>query len=298
MAVYKRTYRPYGGLLTDERTRFLVLPRFAIDDLLVSRLLIGYLVLCFLPILIETAIIYVEHSEAARALISMRGNLVPIDAKFFRYCITFQGGMAFLLAAWVGPTLVSPDLANNALPLFLSRPFSRFEYVLGKASVLLFMLSVITWVPVLGLFFLQAGTEGQGWYWTNGYMARAIVLGGLLWVSILSLLSLAISAWVRWRIVASALLFGIFFVLAGFGEAINSVLRTYWGRIINLQYLMNVVWNDLFGLPMLRRGFRRGFRGYSDLDIPSWAAWAALVTICCICVLLLNKRLRAREVVK
>jgi hypothetical protein len=44
--------------------------------------------------------------------------------------------MALFLAAFVGPGQVSPDLANNALSLYLARPFSRVEYVLGKMSVL------------------------------------------------------------------------------------------------------------------------------------------------------------------
>ena len=32
MAVYERTYRPYPGELTQQRWRFLVLPRYAFQD--------------------------------------------------------------------------------------------------------------------------------------------------------------------------------------------------------------------------------------------------------------------------
>ena len=55
--------------------------------------------------------------------------------------------LALFLAAFVGPGQVSPDLANNALSLYLARPFSRAEYVLGKMSVLVILLSLMTWVP-------------------------------------------------------------------------------------------------------------------------------------------------------
>src|SRR5258707_13066390 len=51
-----------------------------------------------------------------------------------------------------GPPLVSRDLRNNALPLYLCRPFTRTEDVLGKMSVLLILLSAITWIPQLLLF--------------------------------------------------------------------------------------------------------------------------------------------------
>ena len=57
---------------------------------------------------------------------------------------------------------MSPDLRNNGLPLYLSRPFSRTEYVLGKMSVLLILLSAITWVPGLLLFLFQALPRRRG----------------------------------------------------------------------------------------------------------------------------------------
>jgi ABC-type transport system involved in multi-copper enzyme maturation permease subunit len=55
-----------------------------------------------------------------------------------------QIGFAFLLTAFVGPGLISPDLGNNALVLYFCRPFSRTEYVAGKLLVLVKLLSYIT----------------------------------------------------------------------------------------------------------------------------------------------------------
>ena len=64
------------------------------------------------------------------------------------------------MALLVGPPLVSRDLRNNALPLYLCRPFSRTEYVMGKMSVMLILLSAITWVPQLLLFLFQSYLRG------------------------------------------------------------------------------------------------------------------------------------------
>src|SRR6266540_4116539 len=82
-------------------------------------------------------------------------ELIPIDASFFQFFVNFQAALAFFVTLLVGPPLVSRDLRNNALPLYLCRPFSRAEYVLGKMSVLLILLSAITWVPQLLLFLFQ-----------------------------------------------------------------------------------------------------------------------------------------------
>ena len=48
----------------------------------------------------------------------------------------------------------------------------------------------------------------------------------MLWVLLLSLIALAVSAFVKWRIAAGALLLGIFVAGAGFGTAINNIVRT------------------------------------------------------------------------
>ena len=50
-------------------------------------------------------------------------------------------------------------------------------------------------------------------------------------------------------------MFGVFFVAAAFGTAINAVMHTKWGHMINLSYLVGSVWNRLFDL---QRGKRAG----------------------------------------
>ena len=95
------------------------------------------------------------------------GNLIDINPRFFLNFLGWQSMLALFLAAFVGPGQISPDLANNALPLYLARPFSRAEYVLGKLSVLLILMSLMTWVPGLLLFILQAALEGNGWFGQN-----------------------------------------------------------------------------------------------------------------------------------
>ncbi|HEY6552876.1 MAG TPA: hypothetical protein VI669_05950, partial [Vicinamibacteria bacterium] len=71
MAVHKRAYRPYDGPLTRERWRFLVLPRYAFSELFQSRLLMAYMVLCFVPFLVEAAGVYLAHSPAARLVLDL-----------------------------------------------------------------------------------------------------------------------------------------------------------------------------------------------------------------------------------
>jgi ABC-2 type transport system permease protein len=266
-------------------------------ELFQSQVLLAFFVLCFVPFLVELAVVYVTNSAPARALLGITSRPDLIGGEFFHLALGIQSTLAFLLTAWVAPVLVSPDLVNGALPLYLSRPFSRAEYVAGKALVLVALLSAITWVPVLTVFGVQASLAGSDWLWQNLRLSWATFLGASLWIVVLTLLGLALSACIRWRLVASAAVVATFFVGTAFGEMWREVLRNPWGRLANLSYLVSVVWRALFGLPSQRPVARERFEERRLGDVPAWAACAALAAACALFVWLLNKRLRAREVV-
>ena len=151
MAVHKRAYRPYEGPLD---LRALALPgpaalraSWSCSSRACSPRSASS---ASCPSWSRPRPIYIAYSPAARALLEMSEPRRDFDAQARRSSSrrsTIQGALAFLLTAWVAPVLVSPDLVNGALPLYLSRPFTRAEYVLGKATVLLTLLSAITWVP-------------------------------------------------------------------------------------------------------------------------------------------------------
>jgi ABC-2 type transport system permease protein len=297
VAVHRRAYRPYDGPLTPERWRFLVLPRYALMELFESRTLSVFLVLCLVPFLVEALAVYVVNSPAARTLLQVSGSPDPVRAEFFLAALGVQGVLAFLLTAWVAPVLVSPDLVNGALPLLLSRPFSRAEYVLGKAATLALLLSAVTWVPGLLLFSLQAGLAQGEWLLANLRLPWAIFASGAIWIAVLTLLGLAVSSWVRWRLVASASIAGVFFMGTAFGEMWREVLRDPWGRLANLTYLVGIVWRDLFEVALRRPLVREWFDDRRGADLPAWAAWLGLLAACSLFLLILDRRLRAREVV-
>ena len=286
MAVYKRTYRRYTGQLTPTWSRFLILYRYLRKSLLRSRLLTGFYVLCFFFPLFCALEIYLLHNLD---FVSKYGfdlaRLISVDNKFFFIFMDVQGALALIFTAFTGPGLISPDLANGALPLYFCRPFSRAEYVAGKMSALALLLSQITWIPGLILFAIQASVASGHWLAQNSWIAGSILLASGIWIAILCLLSMALSAWVKWRFVASALLLGIFFFGAGFGHAINAVMRTESGSLMDLGSMIATVWTSLFRIP-------------NSLSISAAEAWTMLLIVCVICLLLLMRKVRAYEVIK
>ncbi len=306
MAVYEQTYKRYAGALTPEWSRFLIIPRHALRATFNSKLFILFFVICFVPLLVEAILIYLRYNVGALGAFSINvRELIPVDAFFFEVWVNVQHSFAFLLALIIGPPMVSRDLRNNALPLYLCRPFSRTEYVIGKMSVLLILLSLITWIPQLLLFFLQSYLEGFAWFRANVWIASSIAIAGLLWILMLALLTQTISALVKWRVVASGALVALFLIPSAFGLFINEVFRTQWGNVISLIASVKNVTSGLFGTfdrvadtRLLRDVEGQVIGEVVILEPPLWIFWTVLFLLCALCLALLSWRVKAYEVVK
>jgi|SRR5687767_3202149 len=303
MAVYDHSYKNYAGRLTPEWSRFLVIPRHAFRDVFKSKLFTAFFAICFIPLLVEAILIYLHHNVSALAIMRINAReIIPIDASFFQTFVNLQGGFAFFVTLLVGPPLVSRDLRNNALPLYLCRPFSRTEYVAGKMAVVLILLSAITWVPQLLMFLFQSYLQGGRWFIDNLWIAVAIFIASVVWILLLALLSQAISALVKWRVIASATLLGLFFIPSVFGEVVNVLFRTRWGNLISLGALTRNISAGLFGTFEPAATVITGMDGEVISRVllsepPLWASWAALFVVCAICLAILSAKVKAYEVV-
>jgi ABC-2 type transport system permease protein len=132
------------------------------------------------------------------------------------------------------------------------------------------------------------------WQWTRewAYLAPALIACSLIWIVLLALIALAVSAWVKWRIVASAATFGAFMISAGFAEMVNNILRTEWGSLFSLSHLMTIVQDRLLSMPP---GY---VFGLGREPMPLHVAFNGLAIACVAALFVLQKRLRACEVVR
>ena len=285
MAVYKRGYRPYRGPLTGPWARFMVLPRNAWRRLYQQRLVLLLTMLAFVwPLLCAGFIYLTNHAALLQGLEPEFRQFIQVDAGFFAIFMYVQSGFAVFLAALAGPGLIAPDLANNALPLYFSRPLTRWSYALARLTVLVGMLSIVTWIPGVLLFALQVGLAGGWWFRANWTLGAGVVAGFLLWLLVLSLVAMASSAYVKWRIVAAAVSLAFFFILSGVAEMIDNVLRVTWGHIIDPAWTVNRVWCALLGVEAPRG---------PGAGASAWALAAMVVLL----VVVIERKLRPVEVV-
>jgi ABC-2 type transport system permease protein len=201
-----------------------------------------------------------------------------------------QTGFGFILTVIVGPVLISRDLSNNALPLYLCRPLTRLDYVIGKMSVIGILLSLITWVPLLLLFLFEAYLEGGSWWVENFFIARAVFVTSWTHIILLALLATALSAWLKWRIAASGALFAVFVVPTPISIMVNEMFQTNLGTLLQPSFVLTLLMDNLFRLEN---------SVLPDWMVPpTWSLWASVITLALICIGLLSLKVRAYEVVK
>jgi ABC-2 type transport system permease protein len=293
--VYDHRYRGFDGERRPSRWLFLTLTRIGLSEVFSSRLLLVLFVASCLPSAVAAAVIYVANNTDALQVIqidNVEEILRSFEGSFFFWFLVVQSMFAFLLASFAGPNLVGPDLVHGAMPLYLSRPISRADYVLGKLGVLLILLSAVTWLPGLLLTGLQISVAREGWLAERWRIPLGMFVGSWIWIVLLALLALAISAWIRWRPLATSSLFIVFVVGSAFGAVVNQTLDTRWGKLLMLGEMAKTIWGNLFGGAAVVRG------DWSRDALPTWVCWLGLATACVAALLILHKKIRAYEVVR
>lgn len=113
----------------------------------------------------------------------------------YDYFLLTELRCSLILILLVGPSLISQDLRFNALPLYFSRPLTRFDYFLGKLGVIFAFIASVIIVPsiiayVFGLLFSLDLTIIRDTYWI---LLSAIAYGVVIALSA-GMLILALSS--------------------------------------------------------------------------------------------------------
>jgi ABC-2 type transport system permease protein len=260
--------------------RFWPISREALRMVLSKRAFLGLLAVSFLPFLFRVGQLYIvtRFPEAGRVL--------PVDGRLFGEFLNTQIGFTILLSVFGAAGLVANDLRTGGILVYLSRPLTRRDYVLGKLGVPLALNLAVTLVPGLVLYAAAlALAPDQFLEWTLAWIGPAIVAHALVISLFVSLLALAVSALSRSARVAGLAFFGLIFGL----EMVRLVVQHGFGRhealVVSFQADLRSLGSSLFGL------------GDPELAI-HWAAPAAvLLVVSLACLGVLRARVRAVEIV-
>jgi len=145
MPVYENTYRMWEGKRRSLFHRLLAFPKFTYLQIKGKRLIHTVFVMSWLPFILFTVYIYARVNVRLVQSLRIPIQSVPaVDARFFLTFILAQLPFLFFFTLMVGPGLISTDLRHQALPMILSKPIGRWEYLLGKFNP--FVVSGVTFI--------------------------------------------------------------------------------------------------------------------------------------------------------
>lgn len=221
MGIAELGYRPWEGKRHGAARRWLAISRTHIGIALrSSKLLRRFLFLAWMPLLYFAPVFFafglvadpsyeLEGSllaEIARELLGrdllqlVREHpevvLPAIWAVTFFVFLTFsQAFLTMIVVAIVGPSLIARDVRSKAFLLYLSKPISSGEYLLGKLGVPVFFICAITLAPALVLYVISIGLSPNfGCLVNTAPILLRIVMTALLISVSLSLVILALSS--------------------------------------------------------------------------------------------------------
>jgi ABC-2 type transport system permease protein len=218
-----------------------------------------------------------------RDLLKLNGN-----AETYRNFIAYQGHIVMIVLALAGAVLIGNDIRFGTLPFYLSKPLSRWHYLLGKALAIAVFINLMTTLPAEALFIQYGLLESWEYFFDSSRLFFGILGYGAVQTVSLCLILLATATWLRKTVPLVMTWTTLFFFCRLLANAVVDGLHfdPRW-RLIDL-------WNDtgLVGSACL---------GFTDLpsNQPPWLLAAlVLVGVNASCLIYLVTRLQAVEVVR
>ena len=243
MPIYDQSYRPYRGTLSSHTWRWRTIAKAGLQHHLSRRLFLIFLFITYIHPIVRGVFIWGTHQLNS-------SPFEMVDAQFFRNTLLGQGLFLLLVCIWIGAPLIAQDLRTNAIQLYLSRPLTRTDYVLGKFAIIAGLGSLLLPVPALLLYLMELGLSSDtsflsAYFWLPlsilGY--SAVVVGGA------GLVVLAVSSLTRSGRYAGLLFFAIVF----FSQAGSGLLQLMTGErafvVLSLTSLVDQVGALFFGGP-------------------------------------------------
>jgi hypothetical protein len=204
--------------------------------------------------------------------------------------VLFMAGqtiVVMMLLAFTGSLLVGGDFRQGALPFYLSRQIDRRHYIVGKLAAVATIVTLMTTLPALALFFEYGMFTSSSRYWLENWrvVAGVLVYGGVLAV-VLSSVLVSLSAWLQRTAPIVVAWSSLFVLLRGMRSILADRDSPYW-NLIDLWYDMQVVGRLAFDK----------LRDETEQRVAYWAV-ALLAAVCALALTALVHRVRAVEIVR
>jgi ABC-2 type transport system permease protein len=282
MPIREKGYHSWDGELKGKGTKWL--PIFLTGIKSVYRKKRAKLLFAF-PTVIFLSFLLLAYALAKPELKIFEQAIREITSEAFFFNTFFTAGplifAMLLISFFAGAHLISGDLKFKSFTLYLARPLSKFDYIKGKFSIVLFYLLLFTLVP--GLLLMVAKTIFTGQF----NIPVRVFIGSLIFPIIVSfffsstiLMFSSISK--NYRVVV-ILFFTFYFLSAGvsitFAESLKNDYFFFLSIPQNIKQLGTFIFNTR-----------------PEFNAPSWISGAVLILLTLVFMAIMSWRLKRAEV--
>ena len=281
MPIHDQGYRRYGGLKARTGAGWMVIVRAGIRTFVAKRAFLFLLFSASMPFLFRAIQIVAAPSLSN---VPQASFLAP-STDTFRQFLEQQQTFVFLVTVYVGSGLIANDRRANALQIYLSKPLTRAEYILGKLAILMTFLALVTWVPAILLLILRISLAGNfAFFKANAFLFPAITLFAFIQVLLTSSTMLALSSLSKSSRYVAILYAGVLFFTSAVYGALYAATRN--SSLSWLSYSANMTqMGDII------------FRQKLHYDTPWPVSLLVIGLIVALSALVLERRVRGIEVV-
>jgi len=277
--IHDQGYRRYGGRREAHGRTWWVITRAGIIERLRERKFLGLLLIAWLPFLVRTVQLYIAANYQQTA------QFLGPTPTLFREFLQQQGIFVFFITMYVGAGLIANDRRANALQIYLSKPLTRVDYVVGKLATLLIFLIAVTWVPGILLLLMQMMFAGNlTFLQANLFLFPAITAYAAVAVTMAAFSMLALSSLSKSRRFVAVMYAGLIFFTAAMYQALRGITSSRAWAVISPGDVLNVFADVIF-------------RNQNTPPIPFPVALLVVALLLGGSVLVLERRVRGVEVV-
>ena len=279
MPIHDQSYRRYSGEKRPVKSAWMVIARAGLMSFLSRRAFLGLLLVAWIPFIVRASQLFLASN------FSQAATFLEATPQTFRDFLSQQSIFVFLITVYVGAGLIANDRRANALQLYLSKPVTRAEYILGKMTVLASFLLGITWLPAILLLIFQIAFSGSfSFLKANATLIASVTLYCLLMVIVITFGMTALSSLSR-----SSRFVGILFAgVLIFSDAMFNALRFITGSSaiswVSIQASLDQVGDVIF-------------RQVPRHQTPVAVSFLVLLAVIVISASVLERRVRGVEVV-
>ena len=294
MPIHTQDYRHWEGTLKPRhRTQWWIIAKAEIK-LLAQRKIVRLIVAIppLIHIIIQAMLIYITNQipDEMQEMIPFGINAEFFQKFLFRLEPTLTAPipsamLIALIAIFGGSGLIATDLKNNALSLYLSKPLSWIDYLIGKFAVLGILLGSLTVVPGLLLFLEQALLTDVSFLKEHYWLPFSIIAYSVLLTVSASLLMLLFSSLTSNPRYATIGFCAVWFGSPIIQQLLKGITRTSKTAVVSIWANYDILGSALFD----------GSHNHAVHWVWSLLTVLALIVLC---IFVLHRRIRAVEIVK